>query len=124
MNSDEINKSIKEKIDLITDDENCLIKVVKEIEKKFNHLNHTGERRLIVLIMDYLGYKTLNNKNDIEFNEQILSLVYPRVNFSLIALTYSKNVAMQLEFLNKIESQIDLLIDENLTKLSDISNIN
>ena len=97
-------------------------KIIIEINKKFDKLNKIGKIKLIVFLIQYLGYKEIKNENDILKNEEILSLIFPSLNFFDIFNTYSNDEKMRKDLIDKINASCDNLIsyglvDEPIIKL-------
>lgn len=88
----------------------------QKVKMDFNKLNFEGTTKLLVFLLDVLGYSNLNNDEDFRRNETILRMLYPKINFDYIIGFYNGNVDDKKRLISKIDVYINTLIKQGYTK--------
>ena len=86
------------------------------IMEKYDELSNKSKLKILVIILDKLEYKKVENDNDLYKNLKILSGIIPNLQINKIANIYSDDINKQMEFLSYIDDIIDYIIEEKKQK--------
>ena len=86
------------------------------IMEKYDELSNKSKLKILVIILDKLEYKKVENDNDLYKNLKILSGIIPNLQINKLANIYSDDINKQMEFLSYIDDIIDYIIEEKKQK--------
>lgn len=110
-----MSESVKKECEILGQ----IMLLIYDITYLYDNIEKDIKQKFLVILMNRLGYKKINNEFDYQKNVKIMQALIPTLNLKEVVYIYTDDKIRQIKFLENIKIDLHNLIKEKYCKVKE-----